>query len=70
MPSPAPGQEQPHTPVYVEGHPPGEQLGRKCPGVPGRTRVSEVPLQQMLLVSWAALHNIQAADNRGEPVSA
>lgn len=30
--SPAPGEEQPHVPVYSGGHPDGKQLGREEPG--------------------------------------
>ncbi|GAB0181745.1 mitochondrial enolase superfamily member 1 [Grus japonensis] len=33
--SPAPGEEQPHAPVYAGGHPAGKQLCRSVPGDPG-----------------------------------
>lgn len=33
--SPVPGEEKPHVPMHVVGHPDGKQLSRKGPQGPG-----------------------------------
>ena len=58
--SPAPGEEQPHTPVHAAGQLAGKQLGRKRPRGLGRHKVkacaSNVPLQQRQPAApWGAL---------------
>ena len=67
--SPAPGQEQPHEPMYAGSHPAEKQLGRKGHEEPGGDQVEPEPAmcpcsKEGLTVSWAASGKVLPAGPR------
>lgn len=61
--SPTPGEEQPHSPIYVGGSPAGKQLTRKGPRSHGGYQFSHEPVicscMKRSASSWAVLQHCQ-----------